>query len=49
MNLKREAGESFARPQRLWPVFLFRHVLGENFMIQDILTFEFYAIETVDT
>lgn len=29
-------------------ISLFCHVLGENFIIQDMLTFEFYAIETVD-
>lgn len=43
MNLENEAGDSFARPHG--PSF-FRHVLGENFMIQDIFTFEFYTTET---
>lgn len=49
MNLEREADSpSFARPWGLWPISLFCHVLEENFIIQDILPFEFYAIETVD-
>lgn len=45
MNLERQAGDSFASSHELWRISLFCHVPGDNFMIQDMLAFEFYTVE----